>query len=181
MPVVDHVASLPAGRAGWRGGKYSKHCSLPSALTTNVRRAYSAYPPWALGAGPGAGVTSTGAAGWNSRACGCSATTGWAAPSACKRWPGSPRRGTSTSAPRSCSAPPLACGSPSARPWRATRPLAGHHRDCERQARQALGEAAYQAAYRRGAGPARRRCPRLRPRAVAGEAAGRPRCPTGRR
>jgi hypothetical protein len=31
-------------------------------------------------------------------------------------------------------------------------PLAGHHRDCERQARQALGEAAYQAAYRRGLG-----------------------------
>ena len=60
-------------------------------------------------------------------------------------------------------------------------PLAGHHRDCERQARQAMGEAAYQAAYCRGAGPARRRCPRLRPRAVAGEAAGRPRCPTGRR
>jgi non-specific serine/threonine protein kinase len=29
-------------------------------------------------------------------------------------------------------------------------PLAGHHRDCERQARQALGEAAFQAAYRRG-------------------------------
>jgi non-specific serine/threonine protein kinase len=29
-------------------------------------------------------------------------------------------------------------------------PLAGHHRDCERQARQALGEAAFQAAYQRG-------------------------------
>jgi non-specific serine/threonine protein kinase len=29
-------------------------------------------------------------------------------------------------------------------------PLAGHHRDCEQQARQALGETAYQAAYRRG-------------------------------
>src|SRR5215470_13659389 len=29
-------------------------------------------------------------------------------------------------------------------------PLAGHHRDCERQARQALGEAAFQAACRRG-------------------------------
>jgi non-specific serine/threonine protein kinase len=28
--------------------------------------------------------------------------------------------------------------------------LAGHHRDCERQARQALGEAAFQAAYHRG-------------------------------
>ena len=28
--------------------------------------------------------------------------------------------------------------------------VAGHHRDCERQARQALGEAAFQAAYRRG-------------------------------
>ena len=29
-------------------------------------------------------------------------------------------------------------------------PLAGHHRDCERQARQALGETAFQAAYHRG-------------------------------
>ena len=29
-------------------------------------------------------------------------------------------------------------------------PLAGHHRDCERQAREALGETAFQAAYRRG-------------------------------
>ena len=29
-------------------------------------------------------------------------------------------------------------------------PLAGHHRDCERQARQALGEAAFQAACQRG-------------------------------
>jgi DNA-binding CsgD family transcriptional regulator len=29
-------------------------------------------------------------------------------------------------------------------------PLAGHHRDCERQARQALGETAFQAACRRG-------------------------------
>jgi len=29
-------------------------------------------------------------------------------------------------------------------------PLAGHHRDCERQARQALGEAVFQAACRRG-------------------------------
>ena len=29
-------------------------------------------------------------------------------------------------------------------------PAAGHHRDCERQARQALGEAAFQAAYHRG-------------------------------
>jgi non-specific serine/threonine protein kinase len=29
-------------------------------------------------------------------------------------------------------------------------PLAGHHRDCEHLARQALGEAAFQAAYRRG-------------------------------
>ena len=29
-------------------------------------------------------------------------------------------------------------------------PLAGHHRDCERQARQALGETAFQAAWRRG-------------------------------
>ena len=28
--------------------------------------------------------------------------------------------------------------------------LAGYHRDCERQARQALGEAAFQAAYDRG-------------------------------
>ena len=28
--------------------------------------------------------------------------------------------------------------------------VAGYHRDCERQARQALGEAAFQAAYRRG-------------------------------
>ena len=28
--------------------------------------------------------------------------------------------------------------------------LAGHQRDCERQARQALGEAAFQAAYHRG-------------------------------
>ena len=31
-------------------------------------------------------------------------------------------------------------------------PMAGHHRDCERQARQALGEAAFQAAYHRGLG-----------------------------
>jgi DNA-binding CsgD family transcriptional regulator len=29
-------------------------------------------------------------------------------------------------------------------------PMAGHQRDCERQARQALGEAAFQAAYHRG-------------------------------
>ena len=29
-------------------------------------------------------------------------------------------------------------------------PLAGHHRDCERQARQALGETAFQAACQRG-------------------------------
>src|SRR5262249_56035759 len=29
-------------------------------------------------------------------------------------------------------------------------PMAGHHPDCERQARQALGEAAFQAAYHRG-------------------------------
>jgi non-specific serine/threonine protein kinase len=29
-------------------------------------------------------------------------------------------------------------------------PMAGHHRDCERQARQALGEAAFQAAYHHG-------------------------------
>ena len=29
-------------------------------------------------------------------------------------------------------------------------PLAGHHRDCERQARQALGETAFQAACHRG-------------------------------
>jgi non-specific serine/threonine protein kinase len=29
-------------------------------------------------------------------------------------------------------------------------PMAGHHRDCERQARQALGEAGFQAAHRRG-------------------------------
>ena len=29
-------------------------------------------------------------------------------------------------------------------------PLAGHHRDCERQARQVLGETAFQAACRRG-------------------------------
>jgi hypothetical protein len=29
-------------------------------------------------------------------------------------------------------------------------PMAGHHRDCERQARQGLGEAAFQAAYYRG-------------------------------
>jgi predicted ATPase/DNA-binding CsgD family transcriptional regulator len=29
-------------------------------------------------------------------------------------------------------------------------PMAGHHRDCERQTRQALGEAAFQAAYHRG-------------------------------
>jgi DNA-binding NarL/FixJ family response regulator len=29
-------------------------------------------------------------------------------------------------------------------------PMAGHHRDCERQARQALGDAAFQAAYHRG-------------------------------
>ena len=29
-------------------------------------------------------------------------------------------------------------------------PVAGYHRDCERQARQALGEAAFQAAYHRG-------------------------------
>src|SRR5215471_4038910 len=36
MRIVDHLASLAAGRAGWRGGKYSKHCSLPSALITNV-------------------------------------------------------------------------------------------------------------------------------------------------
>jgi DNA-binding NarL/FixJ family response regulator len=28
--------------------------------------------------------------------------------------------------------------------------VAGHHQDCERQARQALGQAAFQAAYRRG-------------------------------
>ena len=28
--------------------------------------------------------------------------------------------------------------------------VAGHHRDCERQARQALGETASQAAYHRG-------------------------------
>ena len=31
-------------------------------------------------------------------------------------------------------------------------PLAGHQRDCERQARQALGEAAFQAAWQRGLG-----------------------------
>jgi predicted ATPase/DNA-binding CsgD family transcriptional regulator len=30
------------------------------------------------------------------------------------------------------------------------KPMAGHHRDCERQTRQALGEVAFQAAYRRG-------------------------------
>jgi DNA-binding NarL/FixJ family response regulator len=29
-------------------------------------------------------------------------------------------------------------------------PMAGHHRDCERQARQVLGETAFQAAYHRG-------------------------------
>jgi non-specific serine/threonine protein kinase len=59
-------------------------------------------------------------------------------------------------------------------------PLAGHHRDCERQALQALGEAAYQAAYRRGldlpAGDvlayALEQSPGSRER---------PRCPTGRR
>ena len=36
MRIVDHVASLAAGRAGQRGGKYSMHCSFASALTTNV-------------------------------------------------------------------------------------------------------------------------------------------------
>ena len=32
----------------------------------------------------------------------------------------------------------------------ALQPMAGYHRDCEHQARQALGEAAFQAAYHRG-------------------------------
>ena len=31
-------------------------------------------------------------------------------------------------------------------------PMAGHHRDCQRQTRQALGETAFQAAYHRGLG-----------------------------
>jgi non-specific serine/threonine protein kinase len=30
--------------------------------------------------------------------------------------------------------------------------MAGHHRDCQRQARQVLGETTFQAAYRRGLG-----------------------------
>src|SRR5215469_1637451 len=48
MRIVDHVASLAAGRAGWRGCNYSKHCSLLSVLTTNVtapsQRAGTAVP-----------------------------------------------------------------------------------------------------------------------------------------
>jgi len=30
MRIIDHVASMTAGRAGQRGGKYSYHCSLPA-------------------------------------------------------------------------------------------------------------------------------------------------------
>jgi predicted ATPase len=47
--IVDHVASLAAGRAGWRGGKYSNHCSLPSApaeLTSFV--GWAGYTPAAM-------------------------------------------------------------------------------------------------------------------------------------
>jgi hypothetical protein len=47
MPIVDHVTSMAAGRAGQRGGKYSKHCSLPSARTTNVT-APADTPQWWL-------------------------------------------------------------------------------------------------------------------------------------
>ena len=51
-------------------------------------------------------------------------------------------------------------------------PLAGFQRDCERQARQALGETAFQARYHRGLQlPAERRR-RLRPAAAAEKAAG---------
>ena len=105
----------------------------------NRRRAYSAYSLWALGRGPGAGVTSTGPPACNSRACGCAATTGWAAPGAWRRWPGSPRPGTAERAAA------VLLGAAAGlwqsmgttldgnQPWRASR-------DCERQARQALGE-----------------------------------------
>ena len=57
-------------------------------------------------------------------------------------------------------------------------PLAGHHRDCERQARQALGETAFQAAYHRGRALPAEDVRRLRPATAAGQAAGpgRPRC-----
>ena len=51
-------------------------------------------------------------------------------------------------------------------------PLAGHQRDCERQARQALGEAAFQAAYHRGLDLPADDVRRLRPAAAAGKAAG---------
>jgi non-specific serine/threonine protein kinase len=150
MPVVDHVASLPSGRAGWRGGKYSKHCSLLSALTTNVRRAYSAYPLWALGAGAWRRGDLNRASGLEQQSLRllsdgrmgrtfCVQALAWIAASRNQHERAAILVGAATGLWRSIGTT-----------LESHQPLAGHHRDCERQALQALGEAAYQAAYRRG-------------------------------
>jgi non-specific serine/threonine protein kinase len=71
---------------------------------------------------PGDWATWTGPPSCNSRACGCgiASTTGRAAPTAWRRWPGSPRRHSGTSAPRCCSVSPPACGGRWAPPWTPT-------------------------------------------------------------
>ena len=124
--------------------------ALTEAGSDYIRRGTPRTRCGRWGRRPGAGVTSTGPPGCNSRACGCAATTGWAPPSAWRRWPGSPHRGQQYE--RAAVLLGAAAGL-----WRSmgttldgNQPLAGYQRDCERQARQALGEAAFQAAYHRG-------------------------------
>jgi hypothetical protein len=86
----------------------------------------------------------------NSRACGCAATTGWAAPTAWRAlaWIAASRSQYERVA--------ILLGAAAivlqslGTTLDGNRYVAGHHRDCERQARQALGEAGFQAANRRG-------------------------------
>ena len=155
--------------------------ALAGAGSEYIRRAYSAYPLWALGA----------AAAWRQgdldRASGlgqqslrllsddrmgrtfCVEALAWIAASRNQHERAAVLLGAATGLWQSIGTT-----------LKSHQPLAGHHRDCERQARQALGEAAYQTAY-----PAAWTCPSAMssPTPSSSRRGSRRRrpCPTGRR
>jgi non-specific serine/threonine protein kinase len=121
-----HLLICLADAAGLAGDEertvacHRELAALTEAGSEYIRRAYCAYSLWALGAAAWRRGDLDRATGLQQQSLGLRRNDRMAAPSAWRRWPGSPQRGTSTNAPRSCSAPPPACSNSWARPWTAT-------------------------------------------------------------
>jgi DNA-binding NarL/FixJ family response regulator len=144
---------IAAGLAGDEGRVVACHrelAALAEASSEYIRRAYSAYPLWALGAAAWRRGDLDRASGLEQQSLRllsddrmgrtfCVEALAWIAASRNQHERAAVLLGAATGQWQSIGTT-----------LDSHQPLAGHHRDCERQARQALGEAAYQAVCRRG-------------------------------